>query len=426
MTLTPKGYRPRIADGEVDFMLKAFGAVCIEGPKWCGKTWTALSHAESAIHIGDPAGNFHNRSMAGIDPSIVLEGGSPRLIDEWQEAPPLWDAVRAAVDESTDRGRFILTGSATPNRKGVLHSGTGRIGTMRMHTMSLFESGDSSGAVSLESLMLKGTEPTSAKDSDLRTLAKLIVRGGWPGSVGLDARSSMAIASKYLDTLVRDDMYRVEGVRYSQEKVRMLLRALARNESTVASKQALLNDIAEKEEGSIDIDTISTYLDVLKRLFITEDLPAFSTNLRSSSRVGKTLKRHFTDPSLAAAALNATPETLINDLRTFGFLFESLCVRDLTIYSGSFGGSLRHYLDYDGREIDAVVQHPNGRWGAFEIRLGANRIDEAAEKLLDFRSRLGKEAAGTLSALCVICGTSGYAYAREDGVAVVPITALRE
>lgn len=425
-SMTPKGYMPRISDKRLKFMLETFGAVCVEGPKWCGKTWTALNQAKSAVFVGDPKENFQNRELARMSPSNILEGERPRLIDEWQEVPPIWDAVRFEVDKDRDKGQFILTGSATPNRRGILHSGTGRFGLMRMHTMSLFESGDSEGKISLESVVVGKTGTASVESTDLKTFAELIVRGGWPESVGRSSRSVMETSKQYLESVIREDFHRVDGAIRDQNKIRMLIRSIARNEGAITNKQRLLKDISENEDVTVDVNTISSYMDILTRLFVLEEQPAFSANLRSSVRVGKTSKIRFTDPSLTAAALEATPDMLMNDLKTFGFLFESMCIRDLRIYSDSFGGKISHYRDYSDREVDAIIQHPEGKWGAFEIKLGMDRVEEAAGKLIKFRESLDEKTSKNLSALGIICGTGRYAYTREDGVSVIPITALRE
>ncbi|OUO93563.1 DUF4143 domain-containing protein [Cloacibacillus sp. An23] len=419
-------YKERIIDKKVDEYLAAFGAVCIEGPKWCGKTWTSSYHCNSEIYIGDPAGNFQNRHLAEIAPELVLEGETPRLIDEWQEVPPLWDAVRYKVDETHQRGQFILTGSATPNHKGILHSGAGRIGRLRMRPMSLYESGDSSGCVSLEKLCSGEITPSMTGTVDLRELIKLIIRGGWPGSLGLLLEQAALLPSEYLNAVIDDDVYRIDGVRRDTSKMRLLLRSLARNESTTVSNKTLVRDIKAIDDEDIDADTVASYLDILKRLFITDNQPPFASNIRSSVRVKQSEKRHLADPSLACALLKATPDGLLNDLETLGFLFEALCERDLRIYAESFGGSLYHYQDYKNNEIDAVIEMPDGNWCAFEIKLGANQIDAAAASLLKIQKQTA-ESPGSKppSVLCVICGMANAAYKRPDGVFVAPPTALK-
>lgn len=419
-------YRPRVIDRQVEEYLSVFGAVCIEGPKWCGKTWTSAYHSKSEILIGDPSGNFQNRKLAELQPSLVLEGDTPRLIDEWQEVPPLWDAVRYLVDQRALKGQFILTGSATPNHKGILHSGAGRIAKLRMRPMSLYESGDSSGKVSLEAICRSELTPAMTGEVELKRLIDLIVRGGWPGNLGLSTKQAALLPAEYLNAVIDDDVYRVDGIKRDTAKMRLLLRSLARNESTTATNKTLRSDIKAADDEDIDLSTVAAYLDIFKRLFITDNQPPFAEKIRSSIRVKQAEKRHFADPSLACALLKATPEKLLSDLETLGFLFESLCERDLKIYAEAFGASLYHYQDYMGREIDAVIVLPNGQWCAFEIKLGANQIDAAAENLVRIRDEIARDEGGNPPAvLCVLCGLSNAAYRREDGVLVVPITALK-
>lgn len=426
MPLTQREYRPRLIDDQIGTMMESFGAVCIEGPKWCGKTWTSLCHASSVVYIGDPAGGFQNRGMAELDPKLVLSGEEPRLIDEWQEVPSLWDAVRFEVDRSSERGRFLLTGSSTPRRKGVLHSGAGRIGVVRMKPMSLFESGQSSGLVSLTELFENVFEPVSTGTVELRALADLIVSGGWPGCLGLSSDKAQLLSKSYLRLLVEEDASRVDEKKRDPHKMELLIRSLARNESTLANDSTLRRDMLQFEDETLSTETVSEYLSVLYRLFALYDQPSFNPNLRSSVRVGKKPKRHLADPSLAAAALGATSDRLMQDLNTFGFLFEALCERDLSVYAQAIKGMLSHYRDAYGREIDAVIELPDGRWGAFEIKLGANQIDAAARSLIKLRDEMESDPhAKPPVVLCVVCGLSSYAYVRSDGVAVVPITALK-
>lgn len=420
-------YRPRLADKKVDEYLAAFGAVCIEGPKWCGKTWTAAYHSRSEIYIGDPANNFQNRQLAELSPELVLDGQAPRLIDEWQEVPPLWDAVRYRVDQTPERGQFILTGSATPNHKGILHSGAGRIARLRMRPMSLYESGDSSGKVSLLDICAGNARPCMTGEVDLRQLIELIIRGGWPGSLGLPVSQAALLSGEYLNAVIDDDAYRMDGIKRDTTKMRRLLRSLARNESTTATNKTLVRDIKAVDDEDIDSDTVAVYLDVFKRLFLTENQAPFSNGMRSSVRVKQAEKRHFSDPSLACALLKATPQSLLGDLETLGFLFEALCERDLRIYAESFGGELYHYQDYRGKEIDAVIELSDGQWCAFEIKLGANQIDAAAKNLVDIKREFEADPKGKApDAMCVVCGMANAAYLRSDGVFVVPITALKD
>ncbi|MCM1538202.1 MAG: DUF4143 domain-containing protein [bacterium] len=419
-------YKPRIIDQKVKEYLAAFGALCIEGPKWCGKTWTSSYHCNSVFYIGDPAGNFQNRQLAEMSPALVLDGEKPRLIDEWQEVPPIWDAVRFKVDETAQKGQFILTGSATPNHKGILHSGAGRIARLRMRPMSLYESGDSSGKVSLKALCAGNMEPAMTGGVELKKLIELIIRGGWPGSLGLSLEQAALLPAEYLNAVIDDDVYRMDGVRRDTFKMRLLLRSLARNESTTVSNKTLMKDMQIVEDEDMDSNTVSAYLDIFKRLFITDNQPPFSVGIRSSVRVKQAEKRHFADPSLACAMLKATPDGLLNDLETLGFLFEALCERDLRIYAESFGANLYHYQDYKNQEIDAVIELPDGNWCAFEIKLGANQIDAAAANLLKIKRQIEEEPAGKAPImLCVLSGLANAAYRRPDGVFVVPITALK-
>lgn len=419
-------YKPRIVDNTIEQYLNSFGAVCIEGPKWCGKTWTSSHHSNSEIYIGDPAGNFQNRSLAQMSPDLVLDGTTPRLIDEWQEVPPLWDAVRYRVDQTGKKGQFILTGSATPNHKGIMHSGAGRIARIRMRPMSLYESGDSSGKVSLKELCGDAVSPVMTGEVNLKDLIGYIVRGGWPGNINMPVEQASLLPMQYIDAIIDDDIYRIDDTKRNKNKMKLLLRSLARNESTTATNISLARDIKELDDTDIDKDTVADYLDIFKRLFIIDNQIPFSANIRSSNRVKQAEKRHFCDPSIACALLNATPTALINDLQTLGFLFEALCERDLKIYAESFGASLYHYQDYDNREIDAVIELSDGEWCAFEIKLGANQIDAAAKSLLDINEKIRKDPKGRpAKILCVICGLSNAAYKRPDGVYVIPITALK-
>lgn len=419
-------YKPRIVDAQLDRYLKNFGAVCVEGPKWCGKTWTSSYHSKSEFLVGDPGGNFQNRQLAQLSPSMILEGETPRLIDEWQEVPPIWDAVRYTVDQRGEKSQFILTGSSTPNKKGVLHSGAGRIGKLRMRTMSLYESGDSSGKVSLRDLCSGKIQQSLTGEVSLRDLIYYVVRGGWPGNLGVSEEDVQMLPSSYIDAIIEDDAQRIDNIKYDKNKMQLLLRSLARNESTTASQSKLLNDIKENDDERIDRNTISQYLDLFSRLFLLDNQLPFSTNIRSSVRVKQAEKRHFCDPALACALLKATPEKLQGDLNTFGFMFEALCERDLKIYAESFGANVFHYQDYQNREIDAVIELDNGTWCAFEIKLGANQIDSAARELISIRDKIAEEKDGVPpSVLCVICGMSNAAYQRADGVFVVPITALK-
>lgn len=418
-------YRPRLIDNIIDSYLEAFGAVCVEGPKWCGKTWTSSYHCKSEIMLGNPDGNFQNRQLAQMSPSLVLEGETPRLIDEWQEVPQLWDAVRYKVDQSGNKGQFILTGSATPNHKGILHSGAGRIAKLRMRPMSLFESGNSSGDISLKDICEGRIEPKISGEVDLRKLIDFIIRGGWPANQETTLKQAAYLPIQYIRAVLDDDVYRIDNVKRDKHKMELLLRSLARNEATTVTNKKLKNDIKEIDDEDIDVETVSAYLDVFQRLFLTDNQKPFVAKLRSSIRIKQAEKRHLSDPSLAAALLNATPEMLLNDLNTLGFLFEALCERDLKIYVESFDAELYHYQDYNNNEMDAVIAMPDGKWCGFEIKLGANQIDMAAENLIKIKNEIKASGGIAPDSLCVICGLSNAAYQRPDGVFVVPITALR-
>lgn len=418
-------YRPRLIDNIIDSYLEAFGAVCVEGPKWCGKTWTSSYHCKSEIMLGNPDGNFQNRQLAQMSPSLVLEGETPRLIDEWQEVPQLWDAVRYKVDQSGNKGQFILTGSATPNHKGILHSGAGRIAKLRMRPMSLFESGNSSGDISLKDICEGRIEPKISGEVDLRKLIDFIIRGGWPANQETTLKQAAYLPIQYIRAVLDDDVYRIDNVKRDKHKMELLLRSLARNEATTVTNKKLKNDIKEIDDEDIDVETVSAYLDVFQRLFLTDNQKPFVAKLRSSIRIKQAEKRHLSDPSLAAALLNATPEMLLNDLNTLGFLFEALCERDLKIYAESFDAELYHYQDYNNNEMDAVIAMPDGKWCGFEIKLGANQIDMAAENLIKIKNEIKASGGIAPDSLCVICGLSNAAYQRPDGVFVVPITALR-
>ena len=416
-------YRQRLIDPKVDFYLSTFGAVCIEGPKWCGKTWTSTMHAKSAFMLADPEDNFANRELAKMDVSKALVGESPHLIDEWQEVASIWDAVRYSVDQSTESGRYILTGSSNPPKKGVVHSGTGRIASLAMHPMSLFEKGESSGVVSVSDVCAgKDIGVQTTKSPSLEELVTFVVGGGWPGSIGKLPRQAAAIPREYVENVIKVDMSKLDGIERDQAKVRKCLRSLARNESTTAALATIRDDIEEADAVSLSVNTVGGYLDAFKRIYLTNDIEPFSTFLRSPVRIKQSPKRHFCDPSIAAALLGASGEMLLRDLRTFGFLFESLAIRDLQIYAESIDAKLYHYQDYDGREIDAVIQFDDGTWSAFEIKLNPDDADEAAANLKKVASIFKHNPPTSLS---VVVGKSGIAHRREDGVYVLPITSLR-
>lgn len=422
-----KNYKKRIADEKIEHYLNLFGALCIEGPKYCGKTWAGRYHSRSEVLLHETkGGQSNNVELAKISPSLILEGEKPKLIDEWQEATNLWDEIRIDVDRTGLKGQYILTGSSTPNREGIAHSGAGRFGKIHLRTMSLYESGESNGQISLKDLCNNKFEAKVTGEIDLRNLARLIIRGGWPGNLNYSPKEASEAIEEYIKLIIDDDLFRLDGKNRDKHKVQLLLKSLARNESTTVSNMTLKKDINEIDNEDIDIDTIASYLDAFNRLYLLDNDEPYSSNIRSSIRVKQSEKRHFADPSIAATLLNIKEEEkLINDLNTFGFLFEALVERDLKIYADSFNAKCYHYQDYKNREIDSVIELENGEWCAFEIKLGANRIEEAADNVLKIAKELKKENGKMPKILCVICGLSNVAYKRPDGVYVVPITALK-
>lgn len=420
-------YLKRIADGKVDRYLKIFGAVVIEGPKYCGKTWMGRNHSKSEVLLYKRTGEQSNNvELAKISPNIILEGDKPRLIDEWQEATNLWDEIRYDVDKTGKKGEYILTGSSTPNREGISHSGAGRFGKIRLRTMSLYETGESSGDVSLEDLCHGKLKAKNTGEVDIKDLAHYIIRGGWPGVLTLSTKDACFFVKEYIDTIIQDDLFRLDGVNRDKHKVNLLLKSLARNESTTVTNMTIKNDIKEIDNEDVDIDTIASYLNALDRLLLLDNDEPFSFNMRSSLRVKQREKRHFADPSIACSLLNIKDEnTLINDLETFGFLFEALVLRDLKIYADSFDAKCYHYQDYNNNEIDATIELDDGSWCAFEIKLGANKIDDAATNLIRIKDDIVKHGGKEPRVLVVICGLSNATYQRPDGVYVVPISALK-
>lgn len=421
-----KNYKKRIIDEKIERYLRLFGAICLEGPKYSGKTWTARYHAksESLLYVNTAAG-ANELELAKMSPQVILEGEKPKLIDEWQEATNLWDEIRYDVDRTGLKGQYILTGSSTPKREGISHSGAGRFGKINMRTMSLYETGDSTGDVSLKDICEGKFIDKATGKVELRNLARLIIRGGFPGNINYSASDAKEIVNEYINLIINDDLYRLDGISRDKHKVKLLLKSLARNESTTVTNSTLKNDIKEIDNEDIDVDTLSSYLDAFDRLFLLDNDEPFSTNIRSSVRVKQAEKRHFADPSMACALLNITEDKLINDLETFGFLFESLVIHDLKVYADSFNAKCYHYQDYQNKEIDQVIELEDGSWCAFEIKLGANQIDNAAKNLINIRDSILKDNGKAPSTLCVICGLTTAAYKRPDGVFVVPITALK-
>jgi len=416
-------YLTRIADTLLLEALKASGAVLIEGPKWCGKTRTAQQNAQSVLMMQDPDRKTDYLKTVAVKPSLLLEGATPRLLDEWQIAPVLWDAVRFVVDQRGMTGQFILTGSAVPVDNKTSHTGTGRISRLRMRPMSLFESGESEGSVSLSDLFAGIPDTSGISRIPIERLASLLVRGGWPESVQSDDRTGEKRARDYVDAVIHQDVSRVDEVEKSPAKIQALMKSLARNISTEASMATLKGDMGGQDE-SMTLPTVASYLNALERIFVVEDLPAWNPSLRSKTPLRTSAKRHFTDPSIATAVMGLSAKGLLQDFSTFGFLFESLCIRDLRVYADALDGRVFHYRDKTGLECDAVVVLRDGRWGAIEIKMGAAEFDPAAENLKRFVERVDTDRMRKPSFLMILSATE-FAYRREDGIHVVPLGCLK-
>ncbi len=420
---SPQGgwnYLKRVADKELSLSLQAAGAVLIEGPRACGKTAAARNIAASEVMLDI---DRTAREMTNIDPSVILDGPIPRLIDEWQQTPLIWNHIRHTVDNRQAKGQFILTGSSVPADDVTRHSGAGRIIRLRLRPMSLFESGQSHGRVSLKAL-LGGTPARSASlDLPVRKLAESICVGGWPGHIGKTSAVAMRLNRNYVDEICRVDLRRVDGVQRDPGRVRRFIQSLARNVSTCASLATIARDVASQDQLPMTGHTAREYLGALERLMVVEDQPPWAVHLRSRSRLQQSAKRHFVDPSVAAAALQASPEHLLNDFELFGLLFESMVVRDLRVYAQAMDANVHHYRDNTGLEVDAIIDAGPGRWAAFEIKLGSGRTDEAAKTLLKFAERVDSKRCGKPAALAVIVD-SGYGFRRPDGVNVIPVVAL--
>jgi predicted AAA+ superfamily ATPase len=417
-------YLSRIADKVLDKSLEASGAVLIEGPKWCGKTRTAEEKAASVLYMQDTDNTASYLKAADTKPSLLLTGDTPRLIDEWQMAPVLWDAVRFAVDKHGETGQFILTGSAVPKDNAVQHTGTGRISRMLMRPMSLFESLESNGTVSLKALFDGITNGECVSSLTIETLAFVLTRGGWPASIGQKESIALRQVYDYVDAVINVDVSRVDAVEKNPARLRALMRSLSRNISTTASITTIMEDIAGSEE-TISEKTISSYLNALRRIFVVEDLPAWNPAMRSKTALRTSSKRHFVDPSIATAVLRAAPDSLLQDFNTFGLLFESLCIRDLRVYAGAIDGNVFHYRDKNGLEADAIVHLNDGRWGAVEVKMGAKEIETAAENLKILRDKINLFKMKEPSFLMVLTGTE-FGYRRNDGVYIIPIGCLRD
>ena len=424
----PKIYKERIADQMLAEQLEALGAVLIEGPKGCGKTTTAEHQAGSVLYMDDPEQAPQYRQMAQTNIRYLLQGDIPRLIDEWQSVPQFWDAVRLEVDQRESVGQFILTGSAVPaDASDIHHTGTGRFGWLTMRPMSLWESGDSNGAISLRDLFHAPEQIGAANEMSMEQLAFLVCRGGWPKSLFCSSeRAALLQAVEYVEATIRSDISRVDGVSRDEDRARRLLRAYARHQGTPASIQTLLNDIAANEPDDISSVTVQSYLNALKKIFVVEDLHAWNPNLRSKTAVRTSDTRYFVDSSIACAALGIGPKDLIENLRTFGLFFETMCVRDLRVYADALDGKLYHFRDKNGLECDAVLHLRNGSYGLIEIKMGGERlIEEGARNLIALGERIDTDRMKAPAFKMVLTGMGAYAYRRVDGVYVVPVGCLK-
>ena len=421
-------YKHRIADGILEKKLRSKGAVLIEGPKWCGKTTTAEQQARSILYMDNPASFESNLQMAEIDPGILLEGDTPRLVDEWQLAPKLWDTMRFEVDHRHQVGQFILTGSAVPSdEESMKHSGTGRFSWLTMRPMSLYESGESNGKVSLSHLFESRENIVATNSLRIDDIAFLICRGGWPFACSLQGDAALAQAFDYVDAVIKKDVARVDGTNRNITTTRLLMRSYARNQGSQATIGTIVADMMTNDENEIGIKTAGSYLDALRKIFVIEDSEAWNPNLRSKTAIRTANTRYFIDPSIGTAVLGLGPKDLINDLNTMGLFFETLCVRDLRIFADALDGQVFHYRDKSGLECDAVIHLRNGRYGLVEIKLGGDRlINEGASNLLALVDKINTDKMKEPSFLMVLTGTGDFAYRRKDGVYVVPIGCLKD
>lgn len=421
-------YKTRIADRLLLQKLAGKGAVLLEGPKWCGKTTTAEQVAKSILYMSEPGKTEQNKQLAKLNPALLLRGEKPRLIDEWQVAPVLWDSIRFEADHNTDLGLFILTGSSVPaDMSEVIHSGTGRIGWLKMRTMSLWESGESSGDVSLENLFSSPVTISGISTSDLEKIAFITCRGGWPLALSMEDKVALDQAFDYIDAVEKRDISQVDGINRDSGRTHRLLRSYARHQGAQASYGTIKADLIANESDTLNEDTIASYINALKKLFVIEDSEAWNPNLRSKSAIRTSDTRYFIDPSIATAALGLSPEDLLNDLETFGLMFETLCIRDLRIYAEALNGKVFHFRDRNGLECDAVIHLRNGSYGLVEIKLGGDDlIEKGADTLKELAMKIDSGRMKQPSFLMVLTATGPYAYRREDGIYVVPIGCLKD
>ena len=423
-----KKYKARIADDILRKKLEGKGAVLVEGPKWCGKTTTSEQIAKSILYMSDPEKESQHLTMADINPKMLLKGKAPRLIDEWQLAPKLWDAIRFEVDHRDELGQFILTGSAVPvSYDDIKHSGTGRFAWVKMRPMTLYESGESNGDISLKELFTQPKEITGINLLNLESLAFVLCRGGWPQATTLSGETALEQAFDYYEAVVRSDISRVDNVTRNPERVKRLMRSYARHQGTQASAQVICNDVMANDNSGFDVDTVYSYINALKKIFVVEDMPAWNPNLRSKTAIRTSDTRYYVDPSIATAALGLGPDDLINDLNTFGLLFETMCIRDLRVFADALKGSVSHYRDSRGLECDAVLHLRNCSYGLIEIKLGGERlIEEGVKTLNDLESEIDTGKMPSPAFKMVLIGVGDFAYRRPDGVYVVPIGCLKD
>lgn len=426
-----KEYKERIADKLLYNKLQGVGAVLVEGAKWCGKTTTSEHVAKSVLYMDSPKDRKMNLKLVEIDPEILLQGETPRLIDEWQIAPELWDAVRFSVDHRDDDGQFILTGSVSPlsdeDIAKIYHSGTGRIARLKMRTMSLWESGDSNGAISLEKLFSGDKKMVGTNDLELNDIAWLVCRGGWPRAVCQNRKTALDRAFDYYDTVVNVDVKSPDGIERNPERTKLLMRSYARNQGGQASLSSICQDMKTNDNDTLNDNTVYSYIQALKSIFVIEDCKSWNPNLRSKTAVRTSDTRYFTDSSIAVAALGIGPKDLMGDLNTFGLFFETLCVHDLRIYAQALDGEVYHYRDKDGLECDAVVHLRNGSYGLVEIKLGGDTlIEEGAKSLKKLASKIDTDRMKEPSFMMVLTAVGKYAFKRDDGIWIVPVGCLKD
>ena len=423
-------YKPRIADKLLTRELEGMGAVLIKGPKWCGKTTTAEQHAKSIIYIDKPEDVDYNIRASESNPSLILDGDVPRLIDEWQIAPKIWDAVRYTVDRRKKDGQFILTGSAVPldrEKAEIKHSGTGRIAQITMRPMSLWESGDSNGSVSLGGLFKGNLDIAGVSNNDINDLAYLVCRGGWPRASLQSPEVALRRAFDYCDAITDEDIHRVDDVSRSSERTKALMRSYARFQGAQVPLTQIRNDMLANDSPTLDERTVFSYVDALKKLFVIEDMKAWNPNLRSKTAIRTSDTRYFVDPSIATASLGVGPEALLHDLNSFGLFFETLCVRDLRVYANAIDGTVSHYRDKTGLECDAVIHLRDGSYGLVEVKLGGESlVKEAVKNLKTLAARIDTDKMKKPSFLMVLTGTGRFAFKREDGVLEVPVCCLKD